>query len=133
MTKKNESKWYETLEPSYINERLWPAGEVVQYEGEAGPNLRELSDKEVKAHLKQDQVEEPDEVDLDAREADLNKREADISDREKKVVEDQDRLDKALAGAEERAKDLDAREAVVVEKEKLVAGVQLDANGKPKK
>lgn len=118
MTKKNELKWYEVLEPSYINERLCQTGEFVQYEGEAGPNLRELSDKEVKAHLKQDQAVELDEVDLDAREADLNKREGEINDREKKVVEDQERLDKALAGVEERSKELDAREAALVPLEK---------------
>jgi hypothetical protein len=117
MTKKKELKWYETLEPSYINERLWPAGEIVQYDGEAGPNLRELSDKEVKQHLKADQADELDEVDLDAREADLNKREDDINDREKKVVADQERLDLALAGVEERSKDLDSREKDVAAKE----------------
>jgi hypothetical protein len=133
MTKKKELKWYETLEPSYINERLWPTGEIVQYDGEAGPNLRELSDKEVKAHLKQDQADEPDEVDLDAREADLNKREDDISDREKKVVADQERLDLALAGVEERSKDLDAREAALVPLEKVVEPVFVDGQGKAKK
>lgn len=120
MTKKKELKWYEVKEPSYINERLCHTDEIVQYDGEAGPNLRELSDKEVKAHLKQEQVDEPDEVDLDAREADLNKREDDINDREKKVVEDQERLDLALSGVEERSKELDAREAVLVAREKLV-------------
>jgi hypothetical protein len=120
MTKKKESKWYEVLEPSYINERLCQTGEIVQYEGEVGPNLRELSDKEVKAHLKQDQQDEPEEVDLDAREADLNKREDDINDREHKVVADQERLDLALAGVEERSKELDAREAALAAKEKAV-------------
>lgn len=120
MTKKKELKWYEVLEPSYINERLCQTSEIVQYEGEAGPNLREMSDKEVKAHLKQDQQDEPEEVDLDAREADLNKREDDINDREHKVVADQERLDLALAGVEERSKELDAREAVLATKERAV-------------
>jgi len=120
MTKKKESKWYEVLEPSYINECLCRAGEIVQYDGEAGENLRELSDKEVRAHMKMDQTDEPDVVDLDAREADLNAREDDINDREKKVVADQERLDLALAGAEERAKDLDAREAVIAAREVAV-------------
>jgi hypothetical protein len=135
MTKKKELKWYEVLEPSYINERLCQTGEIVQYEGEVGPNLRELSDKEVKAHLKEDQADEPDEVDLDAREADLNKREDDINDREHKVVADQERLDLALAGVEERSKELDAREAVLAAKEKsaVVDPVFVDAQGKAKK
>lgn len=120
MTKKKELQWYEVLEPSYINERLCQTGEFVQYEGEVGPNLRELSDKEVKAHFKQEQADdEPDVVDLDAREADLSKREDDINDREKKVVADQERLDLALAGFEERSKELDAREAVLASKEKV--------------
>jgi hypothetical protein len=135
MTKKKELKWYEVQEPSYINERLCQTDEIVQYDGEVGDNLRELSDKEVKAHLKQDQQDEPEEVDLDAREADLNKREDDINEREHKVVADQERLDLALAGVEERSRELDAREAVLVEKEKVVPvdPVFVDAQGKAKK
>jgi hypothetical protein len=136
MTKKKELKWYEVKEPSYINERLCQTGEIVQYDGEAGDNLRELSDKEVKAHLKQDQQDEkPEEVDLDAREADLNKREDEINDLQRKVVEDQERLDLALAGVEERSKELNAREAVLAAKEAIVpvGPVFVDAQGKAKK
>lgn len=117
MTKKKELKWYETLEPSYINERLWPTGEVVQYDGEAGPNLRELSDKEVKQHLKADQIDEPDEGDLDAREVELNKREQEIILREQAVTAKELELGKLQESSDLRVTELDAREKDVAAKE----------------
>ncbi|MGV6475354.1 hypothetical protein [Azotobacter vinelandii] len=42
------ARWYEVLEPSYIGDQLRSPGDLVQFSGEAGRNLRELSDEELK-------------------------------------------------------------------------------------
>lgn len=80
-----KAKWYEVLEPSYIGDRLYPAGERVQYEGEAGPNLRELSEKELRSLEKQDRQE--DEPTIEQREQELNEREEAVAQREKDADE----------------------------------------------
>ena len=125
MSKKEEAKWYEVLEPSYIGDRLYRAGEEVQYEGEAGPNLKLLSAKEAKARL--NEAEEPDDSDLDAREQELNKRESEIALREKDVDARQQELDDLKEKADLRSEELDQREKDVADKEKLI--VTVDANG----
>ncbi|MHC8321206.1 hypothetical protein ACYZT4_10975 [Pseudomonas sp. GB2N2] len=43
------TSWYEVLEVSYIGDRLYTPGQAVQYDGEAGSNLREITDKEAAA------------------------------------------------------------------------------------
>lgn len=48
MAKANEEKWYEVLEQSYIGDQLRSPGDLVQFAGEAGHNLRQLSDEELK-------------------------------------------------------------------------------------
>lgn len=100
-----KAKWYEVLEPSYIGDRLYPTGERVQYEGEAGPNLRELSTKELRDLEKQDQDEE--EPSIDEREQELNEREEAVAQREK--------------DADERVKELDARDEALTLREQELA------------
>lgn len=108
MSKQEKIQWYEVLEPSYIGDRLYQVGDEVQYEGEAGSNLKPISAKEAKARLKEE--EEPDEVDLKARELELNKREDEIIEREKKVQSLADELEEVQEKADKRAEDLNERE-----------------------
>lgn len=114
----NKAKWYEVLEPSYIGDRLYQTGETVQYEGEAGPNLKEITVKEAKEQLKEEQ--EPDETDLKAREIDLSNREKEIIDREKAVTEQENALREQKQASDLRVAELDDREKALAEKEALV-------------
>lgn len=45
----DQTPWYEVLEVSYIGDRLYTQGQAVQYDGEAGSNLREITEKEAAA------------------------------------------------------------------------------------
>lgn len=136
MTKKAEAKWYEVLQPSYINDRLYTVGETVQYDGEAGDNLKPISAKEANQHLKEEQ--EPDEVDLKALEQELNKREQEIIEREKAVTLKEKDLDEQKEKSDLRVSELDEREKAVTAKEaalveKPVQPVFVDSQGKAKK
>jgi hypothetical protein len=116
MAKKKEAgpRKYEVLEPSYIDDRIYQAGEHVEYEGRPGPNLRLLEGQEAY----EDPDAEPDTkaVDLDVREKELNLREDEIAKREKDVDAREQQLDQMIEDADGRAKYLDAREQSAVTK-----------------
>lgn len=125
MSKKEEGKWYEVLEPSYIGDRLYRAGEEVQYDGEAGPNLKLLSAREVKSRQTDD--EESDELDLNAREQELNKRESELALREKEVDQRMRDMDELQEKSDLRSMELDEREKEVAAKETAI--VTVDQSG----
>lgn len=45
----DQAQWYEVLEVSYIGDRLYTQGQAVQYDGEAGSNLRAITEQEAAA------------------------------------------------------------------------------------
>lgn len=115
--------WYEVLEQSYIGDRLYQIGDRVQFDGEAGANLRELSAAELKtaepAKTDDDLLTEREKA-ADLRDKDQDKRDSDLADREK-AVDAKEQEVSALADANDaRAKELDDREAAVSAKEAAV-------------
>ncbi len=119
MSKKEDKKpdmvWYEVLEQSYIHDRIYNPGDHVQYEGEAGPNLRKLSKDELK---KDQEQQKPDDELIDEREEDLIEREKaagklehDLEDKQVKLDQREKDLEKQLEALDERSKELDEREA----------------------
>lgn len=126
MAKKSEvaetpvAKWYETLEPSYIGDRLYQTGERVQFGGEAGANLRELTDDELKAPepVKTDaDLIIDQQAEIDKAKADLDQREADLAVREKEADAKEQAAATQAEANDKRAAELDAREATVAAKE----------------
>ena len=113
-------KWYEVVEPSYIGDRLYVTGERVQFDGEAGSNLRELSSDELK---KAEPAPTDDDLLLD-REQGVTKRENDVAQREQDAaakegelqLKEED-LQKQVDALDARSKELDEREAAIKAKE----------------
>lgn len=95
-------KWYEVLEPSYIDNRFLRAGELVQTESEVGENLKPISDKEARKRLGQE-AEQSEEEQLGELQRDLTDRESRVAEREQKAQAWEQRLD-------EREQQLKARE-----------------------
>jgi hypothetical protein len=108
---------YEVLETSYIGDRIYQAGEHVEYEGQPGANLRLLDGQE--AYVEPEDQSGALAADLDARDSALNLREEEVAKREKAVDEREQQLDQMIEDADSRAKDLDAREVAVAAIEAL--------------
>lgn len=110
-----KAKWYKVTAPSFIDNRFYYPGEFVQYAGDAGDNLEEAKDSEVKAFLKASPEDE--DASLYERERELDDREELIKKREMDVENRQKELDSRAEAQDLREKELNDREAALKEKE----------------
>ena len=108
-------KWYRVLEESFVGDALRQEGEYVQHRGEAGTNLEEVTEDEVRKSGKQVPESEGDK--LENLQADLNERERELADREAKLQIRQEEVEELEQAINEKSEALNKREADLAERE----------------
>lgn len=88
----DQLKWYEVLEPSFIGNRFYMAGEIAQFDGDVSENLKEISAREARKRLGQEAEQSEEEL-FGERERDMSDRESRVTEREQKVLAWEQRLD----------------------------------------